>query len=253
MTLTELQTLHLDVQNLLETVRLAEVFNLAQDLPFCKGFEKYKNDFLNSHFPHNFDIFCQQLGLFLNQCFENEIEIKKLEQESSQNATIKPISQTDEAKKWLESALHATDPEVKAVAYNYALALNPQYAEAYFHRGLSKYEVRNYQGAKEDFDKAITFNPQYAEAYYHRGNAYYDLGEKREAIKDYTKAVELNPQLKDAYYNGALAYARYQDKENTLAFLKEAIQLDNAYKARATKSSAMSWLDEDTDFQALTA
>jgi tetratricopeptide (TPR) repeat protein len=38
-------------------------------------------------------------------------------------------------------------------------------------------------------------NPEYANAYYNRGIAYNDLKQYNEAIADYTKAIELNPKF----------------------------------------------------------
>ena len=48
--------------------------------------------------------------------------------------------------------------------------------------------------AIEDYDTAINLDPNYADAYYGRGVAYYDLGELRRAIEDYdTFAPAIKP------------------------------------------------------------
>ncbi|MDX1920854.1 MAG: tetratricopeptide repeat protein, partial [Candidatus Caenarcaniphilales bacterium] len=45
----------------------------------------------------------------------------------------------------------------------------PSDSKGYFERGLTKYRLRDYTGALEDFNKAIGIDPYYAKAYYNRG------------------------------------------------------------------------------------
>src|SRR5215204_1440714 len=54
---------------------------------------------------------------------------------------------------------------------------------------------RDYDEAIREYTKAIELNPQFAEAYYNRGIAYSDKKEYDAAIQDYTKAIELNPRF----------------------------------------------------------
>jgi regulator of sirC expression with transglutaminase-like and TPR domain len=42
-----------------------------------------------------------------------------------------------------------------------------------------------------DLDRAIQLNPDFADAYFHRGITYADKGEKEKAIEDLQKALEL--------------------------------------------------------------
>ena len=46
--------------------------------------------------------------------------------------------------------------------------------------------------------KAIAIDPNYATAYFHRGVAYYEKGDKEQAIADYRKALEIEPSDQDA-------------------------------------------------------
>ena len=51
--------------------------------------------------------------------------------------------------------------------YNEAIRLNPNFAKAYYHRGLLHYQNQEYQTAKEDFHRAIQLNNKYTLAYLH--------------------------------------------------------------------------------------
>jgi tetratricopeptide (TPR) repeat protein len=71
--------------------------------------------------------------------------------------------------------------------------------ERYLWSGISKHDLKDYNGAIADHTKAIDVSPNYADAHEWRGNAKYDLEDYSGAIADYTKAIDINP-------NGGLAY-----------------------------------------------
>ena len=54
--------------------------------------------------------------------------------------------------------------------------------------------------AIEIYDKAIELNPNYAEAYFNKGVCLSNLNFKSEAIDMYNKTIELNPNFIDAYF-----------------------------------------------------
>lgn len=61
-----------------------------------------------------------------------------------------------------------------------------------------KYE--DYSTAISFFDTAIEIYPKYDEAYYQRGLSKYQLNKYLDALKDYQKANDLNPNNNDYTY-----------------------------------------------------
>jgi len=146
--------------------------------------------------------------------------------------------------------------------YDSVLKLDANYEAAYFYRGLSFYESKQYASAIADFTKAaglsektdilvenlynralayaankndalaladctkvIALNPDYWQAYFHRGNINYNLKKVSLALKDYTKTIELNPQYATAYLYRADCYDQLgqkkladQDRQTAISF-----------------------------------
>jgi len=79
-------------------------------------------------------------------------------------------------------------------AYNMALRLKPDYAEAYYNRGTAKTLIAEHQVAIADFNEAIRLKPQFVEAYYNRGTAKLALNRREEARSDFQTALKLVEQ-----------------------------------------------------------
>ena len=90
--------------------------------------------------------------------------------------------------------------------YDKAIELDPNYALAYMNRGIAKAQLKQYSAAIADYDKAIELDPNFALAYHNRGVAKYNLAQYNAAIADYDKAIELEPNFAPAYYARGLIY-----------------------------------------------
>lgn len=121
----------------------------------------------------------------------------------------------------------ASDDLDGAIAdYNQAIDLNPQHAPAYNNRGIAKYHSGDYQGAITDFDQAINLNPLDAEVYNNRGMAKYYSSNLNEAVADFDQAIGLNPQYAWAYYHRGLVRRDSGDEAGAQADFAKAQELD---------------------------
>jgi len=80
--------------------------------------------------------------------------------------------------------------------YNKAIKINPEFANAYFSRGVAYAEGRGeYDKAIADYDKAVEINPKFAKAILSRGVANYYKGEYGKAWEDVHKVQSLGYQV----------------------------------------------------------
>ena len=83
--------------------------------------------------------------------------------------------------------------------FDKVIQLKPDYAEAYYNRGVALKDFGLRDKAIESYDKAIQFKPDLAEAYLNRGVALKELGRLDEALQNYNKAIQLKSGYPDAY------------------------------------------------------
>ncbi|GIU71488.1 MAG: hypothetical protein KatS3mg003_0967 [Candidatus Nitrosocaldaceae archaeon] len=123
-------------------------------------------------------------------------------------------------------------------AYNKALEINPNYAEAWNNKGYALAKLQRYEEAIEAYNKALEINPNYAEAWNNKGYALDELQRYEEAIEAYNKALEINPNYAEAWNNKGIALDELQRYEEAIeAYNKARIIFDsrnqNEYAERA--------------------
>ena len=102
-------------------------------------------------------------------------------------------------------------------------------AETYFYRGNEKYLMTSYEDAITAYNEAIRLQPDFANAYVNRGLAKEKLGQHEAAIVDYSSAIKIDPELAGAYNNRGSVQRRLGQHFLALEDLSTAIQLDPHY------------------------
>ena len=104
---------------------------------------------------------------------------------------------------------------------------------AHLRRGDAAFEAGDYSGAVAEYTQAIALNPNFAEAYNNRGLAYFRLADREhnpsyldQAVADYNRALELRPDYVNALTNRAIARFEKEDWDGVIADTTRAIQLD---------------------------
>ncbi len=131
---------------------------------------------------------------------------------------------------------------------NKAIALKPDFDQAYHLRARVYINLKEFQKAADDCTKLIALRPDAAEGYMLRGLAYLSLNKPNDAITDLTKAIELWPNEIDGYMMRAVAYANVRDFSGSIHDCTKAIALapDMAflYFTRATSELQQREFDE---------
>lgn len=86
-------------------------------------------------------------------------------------------------------------------------------AIAYYERGVEHNDQHEWALAVEQFDQAIALNPEYIEAFFQRALAHVFMLNNDLAIADYTKIIEIDPENVAAYKRRAATYSMQMDDE----------------------------------------
>lgn len=138
--------------------------------------------------------------------------------------------------------------EAAIIDYSRAIELNPSLASPYNNRGNAKSKLEQYFAAIEDLDTAVHLKPDYAIAYVNRGSAKSRLGHPTAAIEDFAIAIEFDPDLAEAYRNRGVTKASQMQPADAIEDFTAAIQRDakcpNAYYSRGVAHFTMGQIQE---------
>ena len=120
--------------------------------------------------------------------------------------------------------------------FNVLARLDSTVYEAYFFRGIAKYNLGDFVGAQRDFDRTLHFNPIYTPAYHYRAIALSRTGKYDLALKDLEEAVDLRPSYTDLYFSRGVTYFLSQQFDKAVqdfnTFIRKSPREANAYLNR---------------------
>ena len=141
-------------------------------------------------------------------------------------------------------------------AYDEFINANPEYWGGYYRRGFMKDNLKDTDGAIEDYSTSIVLNPNFAYAYLGRGDKYMLKGNKEAAKQDYMMVTQLDTILGESncvqyaylglgdmeraksveyeilsksesagnYYDAACLFARMGEKDSALNYLRNSLE-----------------------------
>lgn len=116
-------------------------------------------------------------------------------------------------------SLEGTDKTAAESAYRRALALDPDFADAYLNLGALLCEAKRCREAVELYDEAIRRCPDTAVLHFNRAIALEDQGLVNEALAGYDHCLRLDPEFADAHFNAARLHEHRGDSKRAVRHL----------------------------------
>ena len=145
--------------------------------------------------------------------------------------------------------LYRNDEDTQALeAFQQALKLDPEFAEAHFRLGLTYDALGQEQEAEGAYKKAVETYKKYlaieaneedAEAHYNLGQTYSGLHLYTEAVREYRQAIKIKPDDAAIHYDLGLALMRLAQYDQAAAAFSKSLELDpQNYRAEDSLAEA---------------
>ena len=204
-----------DEPNILDTLKLDQAFKLAKKKAKAGATDEARQIFQDIlvKFPKNKRALAELAGL--------------------RSGAIRKLSKAQQPRKdQVQSLIDLYNQGQITTVIEQAEMLTKQYPAAYIVwniLGAAATKIGKLEQAILAFQKAIAIKPDYAEAFNNMGNAIRDQGSLEKAIQAYNKAIKLKPNYTEAYCNMGIAL-KDQDKPNeAIAAFKKAIAINPNY------------------------
>ncbi|HOP03355.1 MAG TPA: tetratricopeptide repeat protein [Tenuifilaceae bacterium] len=109
---------------------------------------------------------------------------------------------------------------------NQVIRVDSTLDEAWFLRGVAKYYLNDFQGARNDLNKTLSRNPLLSNAYLYRAIVNSKLSRHSQAITDLDMAIDLRPNFAIAYFNRGISHILLNEHEKAIADFSKTISLE---------------------------
>jgi len=131
------------------------------------------------------------------------------------------------------------------LAYNQAISLNPNQAEAWYNRGNALGCLQQYSEALAAYQRAIALQPERADFWVNRGHILVRLQQHSEAIASYDKAIALQPNNSEYWQHKGSLLARLQKYAEALtAYEKASLLAPEKYEFWHLKGNLLAKLQQ---------
>ncbi|MFQ3566214.1 MAG: tetratricopeptide repeat protein [Aggregatilineales bacterium] len=115
------------------------------------------------------------------------------------------------------------------IAYDRALALQPDYAWVWARKGRALRLLERYEEALACYEQALSLQPSYAWGWKGKGIVLERIGRQEEALACYRRATELDPNDVWNWYNQADALFKLGYHAEALSKVERALQVDDGH------------------------
>ena len=89
--------------------------------------------------------------------------------------------------------------------------------------------MRNFDEAKNNYEKALEINPDFVNSITNYGNLFFELNNYKDAIKNFEKAIKIDSKAMQPYYNLGLVYQSIGEREKAIQNFEMVLKLDPGF------------------------
>ena len=142
-------------------------------------------------------------------------------------------------------SLFQGDNEEAIRRFNAVVKINPELYQPYFFRGVAKFNLKDFIGARADFSISINLHPYFTHAYHYRGITQERLNNYNSALQDYNSAIEIDPVNPGIYSSRGFTRVLLNDTIGAMEDFNEAILMDpHNYQAYLSRSMVWSMMEK---------
>ena len=110
--------------------------------------------------------------------------------------------------------------------YSQYLKNNENDAKAFYQRGKAHFQLKNYNAAISDLNKAMKLEPNDAHLYGERGLVYFMASEQEKSMNDFNTAIELEPNNPYRWASRAFINDKIGNLNESVEDYKKALEID---------------------------
>ncbi len=236
-TAQDLMVYRADSSHLINTDELLQQgLALADELDRLMESESADRAFLSTFSAPNlemdapFSLFQEENTILQPESNPNDVQVPAL-----RSAKAKPIESGDAwAKVWLQrgvSKLKQGNFQGARDNFERALEKSPRSVSALNGLGIAQYRLTNLIDAVHAFKQAIDLAPAAAEHYSNLGAVFYRMGDFLNAIAMFQKAARLAPREVHAYYGLGVSLMQEEQYSQAIAAFRRGVALDDQHAA----------------------
>lgn len=131
------------------------------------------------------------------------------------------------APRYFDQAIEiATRPFKNSDTPNRIKVVVPETASIYYNRAVTRYDMKDWDGARTDLDETLALDSCLVMAWIKRGHIRLNQGDWDEAISDFSRAIQLDPRSVIARNNRGLAWQNKGNLDAALSDYNGALGLD---------------------------
>lgn len=176
------------------------------------------------------------------------VRLQQLVKDIQVNDWIK--NDTHRAFLYLVEGITAGSDDEAIKAYEVAIGINPDYAEAYYNKGLSYSRKGEFHKAVNAYEEAIAIKPEYLSAHLSAGLAYSSLQEFDKSIEAFQQCIAIDADDSDAWYNMGSIYFQKKEFDKAIDAFEQGLAI-NPDDHEAYNNLGISWYNKREDDKAL--